>query len=136
MPNLVRFEPFKNLFAWPRWLDEFDMNFSTFTTQRGLRVHEDDKNIFVEAVVAGVPAEEVEVNIEDGVLTVKAEKKTEEKKKEAYKSSFYNYYYTCALSGGEWDKAEAEVEHGVLKITIPKVAAARPKRITVKAKNK
>lgn len=136
MVNLVRRDPFRSLFAWPHGLDEFDVTFPTFTSQRGLRVHEDDKNIYVEAVVAGVPAEDVEVNIEDGVVTIKAEKKNEEKKEGEYKASSYNYYYTCALSGGSWDKAEAEVDHGVLELTIPKAAAARPRKVTVKAKNK
>jgi HSP20 family protein len=136
MVDLVRRDPFRSLFAWPRWLDEFDETFPTLTSQRGLRVHEDDNNIYVEAVVAGVPAKDVEVNIEDGVVTVKAEKKTEEKKKGEYKASTYNYYYTCALSGGQWDKANAEVDDGVLEITIPKAAAARPRKISVKAKTK
>lgn len=136
MVNLVRRDPFASLFAWPRWLDEFDETFPTLTSQRGLRIHEDDKNIYVEAVVAGVPAEDVEVNIEDGVVTVKAEKKTEEKKKGEYKASAYNYYYTCALSGGQWDKAKAEVDHGVLEVTIPKAEAARPRKVTVREKSK
>jgi len=92
--------------------------------------------LYLEAVVAGIPAEEVEVNIENEVVTVKVEKKVEEKKKGEHKASSYNYYYTCALSGGSWDKAQAEVEHGVLKITIPKAAAAKPKKVTVKAKTK
>lgn len=136
MVDLVRRDPFRSLFAWPRWLDEFDETFPTLTSQRGLRVHEDDNNIYVEAVVAGVPAKDVEVNIEDGVVTVKAEKKIEEKKKGEYKASTYNYYYTCALSGGQWDKANAEVDDGVLEITIPKAAAARPRKVSVKARTK
>lgn len=136
MVDLVRRDPFRSLFAWPRWLDEFDETFPTITSQRGLRIHEDDKNIYLEAVVAGVPAEDVEVNIEDGVVTVKAEKKVEEKKRGEYKASAYNYYYTCALSGGAWDKAKAEVDHGVLEITIPKQKAARPRKVSVKAKSK
>lgn len=134
MADLVRHDPLRSLFAWPHWLDEFDVTFPTFTSQRGLRVREDDKNIYVEAVVAGVPTEDVEVNIEDGVVTIKAEKKTEEKKKGEYKASAYNYYYTCALSGGQWNKANAEVDHGVLELTIPKADAARPRRVSVKAK--
>lgn len=136
MADLIRFDPFRSLFAWPRWLDEFDETFPTLTTQRGLRIHETDKDIVVEAVVAGVPAKDVEVHIEDGVLTIKAEKSEEEKKKGEYKASSYQYYYTAALSGGQWDKAAAEVENGVVTVNIPKTEAARPRKITVKAKGK
>lgn len=134
--DLVKRDPFRSLFAWPKWLDEFEDVFPTLTRQRGLRIHETDKDIVVEAVVAGVPASDVEVNIEDGILTIKAEKAEEEKKKGEYKASSYQYYYTCALSGGQWDKAKAEVGDGIITVTIPKTEAARPKRIIVKAKTK
>jgi hypothetical protein len=36
----------------------------------------------------------------DGILTIKAEKKEEEKKKGEYRSASYQYY-TTALSGGQ-----------------------------------
>ena len=133
MADLVRRDPFRSLFAWPRWMGDFD---DSFASQKGLKIHETEKNIIIEAVVAGVPALDVEVDIEDGVLTIKAEKKEEDNKKNEYTSTSYNYYYTAALSGGQWDKADAEVEHGVVKVTIPKTEAARPRKVTVKAKGK
>ena len=136
MTDLVKRDPFRSVFTWPRWLDTWEDEFPTLTTSRGLRIHEDEKNIYVDAVVAGVPAKDVQVDIEDGVVTIKAEKKSEKKGKEEYKSSTYNYYYTCALSGGQWDKAEAEVSDGVLVLSIPKTEAARPRKISVKAKTK
>lgn len=131
--NLTRWDPFRSLVSFPRWMEDFD---DSFTTQKGLKIHETDKDIVTEAVVAGVPAKEVEVDIEDGVLTIKAEKSEEEKKKDEYRASSYQYYYTVALSGGQWDKAEAEVEDGVVKVIIPKTEATRPRKISVKAKAK
>ena len=132
MTDIVKRDPFRSLFTFPRWADDFDFS----PTQRGLKIHEDDKNIIIEGVVAGVPSKDVEVHIEDGVLTIKAERSEEKKGKDEYLSSNYQYYYSAALSGGQWDKAEAEVEDGVLTLTIPKTEAARPRKITVKAKDK
>ena len=132
MTNLIKHDPIRSLFAWPRWINDWEEEFPKVMTSRGLRIHEDEKNIYLNAVVAGVPAENVQVDIEDGVITIKAEKKKEGE----YETSSYNYYYTCALSGGQWDKANAEVNNGVLELAIPKTEAARPRKITVKAKAK
>jgi HSP20 family protein len=134
MTDLVKRDPFRSLFSFPRWSDDFDD--LSFSSQRGLKVHETDKDIVVEAVVAGVPAPYVSVHIDNGVLTIKAEKSEESKKKGSYTASSFQYYYTCALSGGAWDKADAEVEDGVMTVKIPKTEASKPRKITVKAKGK
>lgn len=132
MSDLVRRDPFGGLFSFPRWTDDwFD-----FQSHKGLKIHETDKDIIVKGVVAGVPATDVDIDIEDGVITIRAEKKEEVKAKDEYKSSSYQYYYTCALSGGAWDKAEADIEDGVVTITIPKTESSRPRKISVKAKTK
>lgn len=133
MTDIIRRDPFQSFFAWPRWMDEMD--FST-SSQRGLRIHETDKDLIAEAVVAGIPADKVDVNIEDGVLTIKAESKEEEKTREGERKTSYSYYYTAALSGGQWDKAKAEVENGVVKVTIPKEEKVKPRKIKVEAKKK
>lgn len=122
---IVRFDPFRSLLN-----DDFAMP----SSPKGLQIHETDKNIVVEAVVAGVPKKDVEIEIEDGVLTIKAEAREEKQTTGQYKSSSYQYYYTTALSGGQWDKAEADVNDGIVKIEIPKTEAARPRKITIKTK--
>jgi HSP20 family protein len=132
MTKLANYDPFRSLLVWPKWMDDFDES----SHQRGLKIRETSKDIVIQAVVAGVPADDVNVHIDDGVLTIKAEAKEEKEKKDEYRSSSYQYYYTAALSGGQWNKAEAEVKHGVLKIKVPKTAAAQPRKITVKAKDK
>lgn len=124
--QLVRFDPFKSL------LDDSFM--STPSLQKGLKIHETDKAIVVEAVVAGVPKKYVEIEIEDGVLTIKAEVKEEQESANEYRQSSYQYYYTTALSGGQWDKAEADIVDGIVKVEIPKAESARPRKITIKSK--
>lgn len=129
MTQLTKYDPFRSLFSFPRFMDDFD----DMVGNRGLKLHETDNEIVAEAVVAGVPAKNVEVHIEDGVLTIKAEALSEHKDKGEHKSSSYQYYYSVALSGGAWDKADAEVKHGVVTVKIPKSEAVKHRKITVKA---
>lgn len=135
MADLVRRDPFFGRFMMPSWLNDIDEMIPA-TMRRGLKIRETDKDIVIEAVVAGVPAKDVAVHIEDGVVTIKAERTYEEKGDEEYKSSSYQYYYNFVVSGGRWDKAESELEDGVLTVTIPKTEAARPRQVEVKTKAK
>ena len=128
MTQLTRRDPFRTLLSFPRSWDEFE----DFGTSRGLKLKETKNDIVAEAVVAGVPAKQVDVDIEDGVLTIKAEAHDESDKEDEYKSSSYQYYYTVALSGGQWDKADASVKNGVVTVKIPKAESMKPRKITVK----
>ncbi len=129
MNNIIRKDPISQLLSWPKWIDEFDMP----VRNRGLKIHETDKDIVAEAIVAGVPSKNVDVDIEDGILTIKANDIEESNKNEAdYSISSYQYYYSAALSGGQWDKAQASIKDGVVKVTIPKTESSRPRKITVK----
>ena len=128
MKQLIKRDPFYSLFSFPRLMDDFD----DMGSQRGLKLRETDSAIIAEAVVAGVAAKDVEVNIEDGVLTIKAEAHEEEEKKGEYKAASYQYYYTAALSGGQWDKADAIVKNGVVTVKIPKAVSVKPRKITVR----
>lgn len=128
MSGIIKHDPFSPFLSLPRWFEDFDVD-----NQRGLKIRETEKDLLVEAVVAGVPSKDVEINIEDGVLTIKAETSEEEKSKGEYSFSSSRYYYTAALSGGDWGKASAETKHGVVKVTIPKLESAKPRRIEIKA---
>jgi HSP20 family protein len=130
MRPLSKRDPLAHFFSWPRWIEDMD----DFSTQKGLKIRETTKNIIAEAVVAGVPAKDIKVDIEDGILTIKAETKEEQKTKKEYRSSSYQYYYSTALSGGQWEKADAEIENGVVTVTIPKTESVRPKTISVREK--
>lgn len=138
---IIRWDPFD---IFPRWYRRFPklLEEDWFEEQEGLTVYETDDEVVVEANMAGVPAEKVDVSIEGGVITIKGEhKETEEEKKR--KKVVYRqarearYLYTanipCPVKA---DKASAEMENGVLTVTIPKEEAAKPKKVKVKAKVK
>jgi HSP20 family protein len=112
------------------------------SSEQGLTVYETDNEVIVEANVAGVPEDKVDVSVEGGTVTIKAEfEETEEekkKKKVVYRQSRQaKYLYSTSLPCPvKADKADAEVSNGILKLTLPKAEEVKPKKITVKAGKK
>ena len=103
-------------------------------------VTETDKVYEITAELPGIDQKNIEVNVADGGITIKGEKKeeTEEKKKDYYVSerrygSFERYF--GLPEGVDADKIEATFKNGVLKVTLPKTAEAQKpaKKIEVKA---
>ena len=101
-------------------------------------VTETDKEIKVYAEIPGVEPKDIDVGIEDGVLTIKGEKKyeREEKEKGQYRMErSYGSFERAIELPAEVDesKAKAEFKKGVLRLTLPKRpgAPSRRKKIPV-----
>lgn len=134
---IIQWTPFDSM------MDEF-FEGGRWPTMRGhgfplaMDVYEDKDNIVVEAPIAGVRPEDVNVEVEDNVLTVSGavEHKTEVDEKNYYRKevrsgSFYRAVVLPKAVRG--DQASAAYEHGVLKVKIPKAEEAKPKRIAIQA---
>lgn len=100
---------------------------------------ETDKAIEVSIELPGMEMKDIEVTVNDDMLTVKGEKKIErqEEKKGYYLSerSYGAIYRTIPLPPGvDGEKAQASFKNGVLTIKLPRTpeAQAKVKRIEVK----
>jgi len=101
-------------------------------------LYEDKDSVFVKAELPGLKKEDIDVSLEDGVLTISGERKSEEKVegKEACRSErFYGQFRRSITLSSEVkaDQVTAAYKDGVLTVTLPKVEAAKPKQIEVKA---
>lgn len=103
-------------------------------------VTEGDKAYEITAELPGLDEKNIEVNVANGGLTIKGEKKEEkeEKQKGYYVSerSYGSFERHFDLPDGVGaDKIEASFKNGVLKVTLPKTAEAQKpaKKIEVKA---
>jgi len=102
------------------------------TLTPSIDVRETDEAIEIQAELPGVDEKDVHVTLEDNVLTIKGEKKAEkeESKKGYYMSerSYGSFLRSFELPTGiDAGKVSAIFTKGVLKVTLPKPAAAEAK---------
>lgn len=100
------------------------------------RVLEDEKGYTVEALIPGVEAEELQIVLEKGALTISGERKDrkEEGKELRRERGTGSFRKTVTLPAQiEADGISAEYRNGVLTVTVPKAEAAKPRRIEVSA---
>jgi len=89
-------------------------------------ISEDDNALFLEADIAGVNKEDIKVSMEDGVLSITAERsQNEEEKKKGYhriERSWGSMSRSFTVgSNVDAGNIEAKYDNGVLKIVVPKV---------------
>jgi HSP20 family protein len=114
------------------------------TSEVGLRVpldmYESDGHLVIKADLPGLKAEDVDVSIVNDTLTIKGEYQTEEEREEESvhlkERRFGKFQRAIRLpTGVDTEATEATFEDGVLMLTLPKTAEARPKQIAVKTKS-
>lgn len=104
-------------------------------------VSETDKSYEISVELPGIDEKDVELTLRDDVLTISGEKKTEreEKQKDYYLSerSYGSFQRSFRLpDDAVADKIKAEMEKGVMSISVPRSQAASPKhrKIAISAK--
>jgi HSP20 family protein len=106
-------------------------------------VHESNDEIMLQAELPGLSSDDVELNIENGVLTISGEKKQEREEGEEgteyhlVERRYGRFERRFSLPRSvDPEKVKAEFKDGVLAIRLPKVEAAKPRRIAIKASAK
>lgn len=99
-------------------------------------VYEEADQIVVKAELPGVDKKDIEVDIKDGVLSLRGERSVDHEVKEKHyyrkERSFGRFTRSFTLPGDvDAEKIKADYKDGVLKVSIPKPEAAKPKQITV-----
>lgn len=135
--NITRYEPWGLLSQLQRELAHGNVAEGSTATAEwapAVDIKEEADKFVIHADIPGVKPEEINVNMEDGVLTIKGEKKTEAKTdEEGYKriertyGSFYRRFSLPDTANS--DAISAQSKHGVLEIIIPKREAIQPKKL-------
>jgi HSP20 family protein len=101
-----------------------------------VNVREDENNYYVEAEVPGMNKDDLQIEVENNVLSLRGERRFEKKDdKENYhfvERSYGNFYRSFALPKNvDGEKIQAEYKDGVLHITLPKRPEVKPKKVSI-----
>jgi len=144
--TLVKFNPAKNVsFVNPRFTDVFESVFNeSLLTDRlvsrvpAVNIAETEADFQVELAAPGMQKEDFKIAIDKNILTINAEKKSEQTEGKKYSKREYNYtsfVRSFTLPDTiDHSKIEAAYTDGILKLTIAKKEEAKvqSREITVK----
>ena len=139
MALLVKPEPFST---------EFNRLFDTLfqpvnSSQRwapAMDLVEADDHFVLKADLPGLGDDDVNIEVQDGTLTISGERKSETEKREKgwyrVERSFGRFSRSLSLPEGvDADKIEASFDKGVLEVRIPKPEERKPRRIEIGGSN-
>lgn len=139
--SLIRYNP-KGLTPWfdfDRFFEDFEPGFGLMRSSGekawspAVDIYEDEKEIVIKADLPEVEEKDIDVHVDDGQMTIKAERKIEnEEKKENYhrvERRYGSFMRSFALPETvDEEKIAAKYDKGVLKVTLPKTAKPKNAR--------
>ncbi|MBX7171187.1 MAG: Hsp20/alpha crystallin family protein [Pyrinomonadaceae bacterium] len=145
--TMIKYDPFRELRSLQ---DEVNRLFNVGITRSGngedivrgawtpsVDIFENQDKIVLEAELAGMKPEDVDISIENNIITLKGERKFE-------KNEESENYHRVERSYGSFvrsftlprtvvsDEADASFENGILKVTLPKREEAKARKIEIK----
>jgi HSP20 family protein len=146
---IVRWEPFRDLVGLQERMNRlFDESFRGINRTGGeedwvggswapaVDIYEQNGNIVLKAELPGVDPKDVDVRVENNILTLSGERKLDnEVKRETYhrvERAYGSFTRSFTLPNVvDTEKIKAEYKDGLLRMTLPKKDEARPKQISI-----
>lgn len=117
-----------------------DSTIATSAWAPAVDIQEETNQFVIEADIPGVEPKDIEISMENGVLSLKGERRLENREEgkdyhrvERLHGVFYRRFSLPDTADAE--KVEAYGKDGVLQIRIPKKEVVKPRRITVQAES-
>ena len=144
--TIVRWEPLREINSLQSEMNRlFNTAFDSGSSGPALRrwvpamdLVESGDQFVLRADLPGMSEEDIQIELEDGTLTVSGERKAEHEKREEgfhrVERSFGAFSRSLTLPKGvDGDAVSASFDRGVLEIRIPKPEAKKPRRISIAA---
>lgn len=135
MSNLTRF----NRLFGDTFYDDFYRPLAHASVDKppAIDVHENDEGYLIKADLPGISKDDIEVKLEKGILTIKAETSSEDKEEKDGKLIRQERHFgqfMRQLSVGsdiDPDTVKASFDDGVLSLSLPKVKQELPKAVSI-----
>lgn len=147
MNNLVKWDPFRELEDISRQLNRVFGRFpSRFETDRELMamadwtpsvdISETDTEYVIKGEIPGVKKEDVKITLENGLITLRGERKQEKEEKDKkfhrIERSYGSFVRSFRLPDNVDENAvKAEFKDGMINVTLPKTAKSKAKSVDV-----
>lgn len=149
MPNIIRKDPFFELTSLQDRVNQlfnqafggwegfgFEQPLTSAEFVPPVDILEDEHNILLQAEIPGVKEGDLNITLENNVLTITGERKfKDEEKKENFhrmERRYGKFTRSFTLPGGvDFEKVNATFDNGILTITLPKKEEFKPKQITI-----
>jgi HSP20 family protein len=116
-----------------RWMAANDGQ--TRTHALGVNIHEEDDAYLLSALVPGLKAEDLNIQVLDDVVRIEGEYKADEADYLLNELPHGSFARTLRMPAPiEADRVDAKIVDGVLTVELPKAESARPKKIKVTVK--
>ncbi len=105
--------------------------------QLTIDVYQTDNDIVIKSTIAGVKPEDLDVSINNDMVTIRGDRKNEEKvegENYYYQECYWGTFSRSVILPVEVlaDKAEAQMKNGILTIRLPKADTTKSKKIQVR----
>ena len=145
MAMLTRWDPFRELSTIQDRMNRLFQDAYTPNREEGLSaaafapatdVYEDENHVTLKLEVPGIDEKDLDIRVENNNLVIRGERKFEKEEKEENFRRVERQYGTFVRSFSlpstvDTDNINANYDKGVLSITMPKRAEAKPKQIQV-----
>jgi HSP20 family protein len=135
---LTKYTPETSLASWLDTFMEEPWYRSSAAFTPDLDIEEREKDYLVRIDVPGMEKKDLDISVEDGILTISGERKSEA----AHREEKRYYYFERSVGkftrslrlprGAETGALEANLKNGVLEVTVPKPVAAASHKVEVK----
>jgi len=142
MPAVVRFDPFRDITTlrdemnrlFSRTLGEGAAAGSAWTP--AVDIFDTAEAIILKAELPGLSPDDIDIEVDDNVLTIKGERRFEDKVEEGRYYRLERAYGQFSRSvtlpqGVKADEISATFDQGVLQVRVPKADEVKPRKISV-----